>query len=355
LLITFCTSMYKALTQFPPSCPLALCFPFQVNFPSGFRWGPGGGLLPGLSGGAEDCDSSMSGQLCWSVQLAWRNDGLGEIIAWLPVDAQGADFWTLPSISETRADGSIAVASGTFAFVPEGWTDVEIAVVMNAVGAADGELRVTIGGAVIALSSAVAYRLTPDLGVDSLLLAGRHRRSVPVVEPQYLLIGGGELYAGMDPPSPPPPLPEVEEAPAPAPEEFTTAPAPGPEVETYAPAPGPEDGIYAPAPAPEDDTNAPAPAPEEEPDVSLPPTGLSCTLQPGIDFFGGDLVPNSWWSSTFPEDCCAMCQADPACYAWTFVPRDKRCYPKGASGWRSQPNPATVSGVVMRDPNPPSR
>lgn len=123
-------------------------------------------------------------------------------------------------------------------------------------------------------------------------------------------------------------------------------------------------------------TSSPAPAPS--PVLAPAPGNSLCPdIQVGFDFKGGDLKPSDSSPATplvtynttvvaasSPDECCAVCAANPDCAAWTLTPTtncqnrlgsnfDGCCYLKNREGWQKVDAPDYASGVV-RLPSPPA-
>eukprot|EP00887_Chlorella_sp_A99_P007064 scaffold2.g7064.t1 len=123
-------------------------------------------------------------------------------------------------------------------------------------------------------------------------------------------------------------------------------------------------------------TSSPAPAPS--PVLAPAPGNSLCPdIQVGFDFKGGDLKPSDSSPATplvtynttvvaasSPDECCAVCAANPDCGAWTLTPTtncqnrlgsnfDGCCYLKNREGWQKVDAPDYASGVPA-SPEPAS-
>jgi hypothetical protein len=81
---------------------------------------------------------------------------------------------------------------------------------------------------------------------------------------------------------------------------------------------------------------------------------VSCStvkLQDGIDFLNQDSQKSV--AATSVADCCALCQKDAACFAFTFRKDQQSCYLK-ADGANPQTNKQAVSGLCGSKPTPPA-
>ncbi|GAB4813331.1 hypothetical protein N2152v2_000377 [Parachlorella kessleri] len=245
--------------MYPPTAPNAtslgdtLMLRYKVAFPAGFPWGPNGGRLPGVGGGGEVCDAISAGVTCWSLQLAWRSDGTGEVLAYIPAQQQAASFWKIPPLTGARSDGSVSIGGGSFQLKPDYWNDVQILLQLNSVGQADGVLQVYVNGAKVVESAGILYRLHPDLSVNSFIMEMAYWSAMPaIVQQQYMVLKNVQLYTGSQAPPGPSPAP----APAPgSPSPSSRAPGPTPQ------GPSPTAASPAPAPQPPGSTAAPGPSP----------------------------------------------------------------------------------------------
>lgn len=85
----------------------------------------------------------------------------------------------------------------------------------------------------------------------------------------------------------------------------------------------------------------------ETPAAALPLPD-TCTEEAGVDLYAAkDLAE---LPATSAGACCALCQSNPACSAWTYVDKDwtLACYLKGNSGWQRKPCADCTSGLVDR-------
>lgn len=85
----------------------------------------------------------------------------------------------------------------------------------------------------------------------------------------------------------------------------------------------------------------------------LPPAASCGGVLQDIDLWGQDVSDGKPGSSV--EDCCALCAKLAACGAFTFVPDDRTCYLKSASGWDSRTAPGMKSVIVKGAPSPSPR
>lgn len=119
---------------------------YQVKFPKGFDFVLAG-KLPGLYGGDDDevaktCAGGNHDDRCWSARIMWREDGKGELYAYLPTANQKL------SVCKGKCDVKYgaSIGTGTWDFPTGEWTQVEEHVKLNDVGKANGEIQVIVNG-----------------------------------------------------------------------------------------------------------------------------------------------------------------------------------------------------------------
>lgn len=152
---------------------------YEVWFPSGFSW-TRGGKLPGLYGGNKECSGSKvtpNGKNCFSTRLMWREQGLGELYAYLPFKENEDSFCRqcgYPSASTCSGLGGAeycAWARGSFRFKAGAWNKVRQQVTLNTPGKADGTFDLYVNGRKAAASKNVVYRTTDSLKLNGMLFS----------------------------------------------------------------------------------------------------------------------------------------------------------------------------------------
>ena len=132
----------------------AACLAYRVRFPIGFAFAKGG-KLPGLyGGGGASGGEDAGGDAGFSVRFMWREDGQGELYEY---------------VVNTDATFGLSVARGAWSFTPGRWTELQLEVVLNTPGAADGVARAWVDGDPVVDQSDVAYRVQPDVDVAGLM------------------------------------------------------------------------------------------------------------------------------------------------------------------------------------------
>ncbi|GLB39674.1 hypothetical protein LshimejAT787_0701840 [Lyophyllum shimeji] len=119
---------------------------YQVQFPEGFEFALAG-KLPGLYGGSDpktagSCAGGHHDDSCWSARLMWRENGKGELYAYLPTANQHL------AVCKGKCDVKYgaSIGTGSWSFKPGEWTQVTERVKLNDVGKGNGEIEILIGG-----------------------------------------------------------------------------------------------------------------------------------------------------------------------------------------------------------------
>ncbi|NIC06895.1 polysaccharide lyase [Billgrantia bachuensis] len=129
------------------------CLHYQLRFEANFNFVKGG-KLPGLYGGeAPSGGETVTGENGYSLRLMWREDGQGELYAYL-VDREGE-----------------SIGRGSWYFPPGRWVNVEQEVILNTPGEKNGVVRLWIDGWPVLEQRNLVYRTTPDLGIDGIMFS----------------------------------------------------------------------------------------------------------------------------------------------------------------------------------------
>ncbi|WWC90514.1 uncharacterized protein L201_005450 [Kwoniella dendrophila CBS 6074] len=119
---------------------------YDVWFPTGYAWNQGG-KLPGLRGGpdARGCSggNETDGTTCFSTRLMWRSGGAGEVYAYIPTSQKG--FCSQSQVT-CNSDYGTSLARGSFSFVTGQWQTIQLLVVLNEVGTANGIVELWYNG-----------------------------------------------------------------------------------------------------------------------------------------------------------------------------------------------------------------
>ncbi|WVQ95107.1 hypothetical protein IAU59_002201 [Kwoniella sp. CBS 9459] len=119
---------------------------YDVWFPVGYGWNQGG-KLPGLRGGPDSRGCSggneTDGASCFSTRLMWRSGGAGEVYAYIPTSQKG--FCSQSQVT-CNSDYGTSLARGSFSFVTGQWQTIQLLVVLNEVGTANGIVELWYNG-----------------------------------------------------------------------------------------------------------------------------------------------------------------------------------------------------------------
>jgi hypothetical protein len=133
----------------------ALDLRYFVRFPSGFDFVKGG-KLPGLFGGTVNNGKKIpNGTNGLSTRYMWRNEGRGEVYAYLPT-------------SQTQGT---SLGRGNWTFTPGPWHEIEQAVDLNVPGHADGRIRVWFDGKMVLDEGGLVFRTTDSLKIEGLFFS----------------------------------------------------------------------------------------------------------------------------------------------------------------------------------------
>ncbi|KZV83509.1 hypothetical protein EXIGLDRAFT_625522 [Exidia glandulosa HHB12029] len=148
-----------------------ILFSYAVWFPPDFDFVLGG-KLPGPYGGAnEQVAKGCAGgrqdgrNLCFSLRLMWRENGDGEIYAYLPDDPANAGLLLLNGTVTDPTIYGLSVARGAFRFARGDWTVVAQRVKLNTFGKDDGELELWVNGKSVIHATNVVLRAVPETQV----------------------------------------------------------------------------------------------------------------------------------------------------------------------------------------------
>lgn len=144
-----------SVPSFPKSGVEEAVLTYQVRFAKGFDFVKGG-KLPGLFGGDHISGKEYpSGANGLSTRLHWREDGYGEIKAYLPVDGGSAPEFGKKSIR----------------FQPGKWHLVRQQVVLNDPKKENGRLLLWFDGKLVINEQKVFYRTSSKLKIEGLFFS----------------------------------------------------------------------------------------------------------------------------------------------------------------------------------------
>ncbi|CAO3669783.1 unnamed protein product [Rhizopus stolonifer] len=119
-------------------------FQYSVYFPKGFKFVKGG-KLPGVFGGNGECTGGDESGSCYTSRLMWRDNGLGEIYAYLPHGKQRSDICD-NKINICNSDYGYSLGRGQFEFKTNAWTTVRQVIDLNTINKQNGRMRLYVNG-----------------------------------------------------------------------------------------------------------------------------------------------------------------------------------------------------------------
>ncbi|OCF75853.1 alginate lyase [Kwoniella mangroviensis CBS 8886] len=136
---------------------------YDVWFPVGYAWNQGG-KLPGLRGGPDPKGCSggneTDGTTCFSTRLMWRSGGAAEVYAYIPTSQK--NFCSQSQVT-CNSDYGTSLARGSFSFVTGQWQTVQLLVVLNEVGTANGIVELWYNGVQALKFTNLVLRTSTDL------------------------------------------------------------------------------------------------------------------------------------------------------------------------------------------------
>ncbi|MEM9265132.1 MAG: polysaccharide lyase [Cyanobacteria bacterium P01_F01_bin.13] len=115
-----------------------------------------GGKLPGLFGGMGASGGQIpNGADGFSARLMWRQNGQGEVYAYLPT---------------SEAYGT-SIGRGTWQFQPGIWYKLEQEIKLNTPAQADGEIRIWVNDNLVLEQQALVFRTVSSLQIDGIFFS----------------------------------------------------------------------------------------------------------------------------------------------------------------------------------------
>jgi hypothetical protein len=128
---------------------------YWVRFADDFPW-VRGGKLPGLYGGMVNNGKRIpDGTNGFSTRYMWRTGGRGEVYAYLPT---------------SKIHGT-SLGQGDWVFPRGTWIHLVQDLFLNHPGKADGEIKVSVQGKVVSVTSHLRFRDTPSLQIDGVFFS----------------------------------------------------------------------------------------------------------------------------------------------------------------------------------------
>ncbi|NEQ99243.1 MAG: hypothetical protein F6K30_21420 [Cyanothece sp. SIO2G6] len=133
----------------------ALRMSYSLRFSEDFDFVKGG-KLPGLFGGEGASGGNIpDGTDGFSTRMMWRQDGQGEVYAYLP----------------TSKNYGTSIGRGAWTFTPGQWHDIEQEVILNQPGKSDGQIRVWFDNKLVLEESGLKFRTTDELKLDGIFFS----------------------------------------------------------------------------------------------------------------------------------------------------------------------------------------
>ncbi len=146
------TQFYADLQLTPQT---SLYLRYYVYFPKNFKF-VRGGKLPGLFGGWVNSGGNIpDGRNGFSIRYMWREEGLGEVYAYLP----------------TSSDYGTSIQRGAWSFETGKWYLLEQAVFLNNPGKADGSIRVWVDEKEVINEKGILFRRINSLLIEGIMFS----------------------------------------------------------------------------------------------------------------------------------------------------------------------------------------
>ncbi|KAI8986055.1 hypothetical protein BDB01DRAFT_787526 [Pilobolus umbonatus] len=129
---------------------------YSVYFPKSFDF-VRGGKLPGLYGGNGDCTGGSDSKGCFTARLMWREDGIGEVYAYLPESKQSKELCEDDN-NICNPDYGFSIGRGTFQFKKGEWNHITETITMNTPGKQNGVMTLTMNGKKVIDEKNIVYR-----------------------------------------------------------------------------------------------------------------------------------------------------------------------------------------------------
>ncbi|KAF9546405.1 hypothetical protein EC957_009754 [Mortierella hygrophila] len=146
---------------------------YDVAFPVGFDWVLAG-KLPGIYGGTpyDGCSGGVqsTGANCLTMRMMWRQNGVGEVYAYIPADPKSAFCKDSQVLCNDQYGKSIG--RGQIFFQPGVWTRLDMVMELNEpAGNSNGTLEVYQNGNLVVQMNNIPYRSTGMVGFQGLLFS----------------------------------------------------------------------------------------------------------------------------------------------------------------------------------------
>jgi hypothetical protein len=135
---------------------------YSVLFPQGFQFNQGG-KLPGLYGGPIGCSGGDSAVNCFSTRYMFRQNGLGELYAYLDQSKQLDAFCNIPPLSICHSEYGVSIGRGAFKFQLGKWTTLKQIIQLNTPGVPNGRFQIFVNGKRVMQFDRVVWRTNASL------------------------------------------------------------------------------------------------------------------------------------------------------------------------------------------------
>lgn len=133
------------------------CLSYSLRFDEGFQFALGG-KLPGLfSRTAPSGGRPADGLNGFSVRLAWRSEGAGEVYAYVggTEPSPYGESW----------------CRGCFTLIPGRWMRVDLEIRLNQPNSDDGIARLWVDGVLVVEQTGIHYRADPSMVIDGMMFS----------------------------------------------------------------------------------------------------------------------------------------------------------------------------------------
>ncbi|KAI8884153.1 polysaccharide lyase family 14 protein [Backusella circina FSU 941] len=141
---------------------------YSVYFPKGFDFVKGG-KLPGFYGGHGECTGGSDSSSCFSTRIMWREDGLGEVYAYLPQGKQDSNFCDSGDDVICNPDYGFSLGRGKFGFKLASWNTISQTLKLNTPGKADGSIHLKVNGKSVLSMDNIAFRTSKSDSIGGIL------------------------------------------------------------------------------------------------------------------------------------------------------------------------------------------
>ncbi len=128
-----------------------------------------GGKLPGLFGGWTNCSGGRHSDDCFSTRFMWREDGDGEVYAYIPDYHQQVSGFC--DHAECNSVYGYSLGRGKWRFQRGQWQNIAQSVHLNTPGKTDGSIKVWHDGHLVFTQQHLNIRAKASVDIDGLLFS----------------------------------------------------------------------------------------------------------------------------------------------------------------------------------------